>query len=484
MSVAESPSSEKTAVVAKPKPRRFHPVMPAEPAIALVPPTLSLDQSTLGELLPTEVLRQLARPCQADDERRRKLPCEVFFWLAVLAFGPGGVVKLKTICTYLTSARSVSGQSGAACQVSKEAVSENFRQRPWTFFEAALNYLLSAYDQLWQQLAGRPNAQMLAELQVVLVDATSLRVALQLVDVFPARPNGKLARWAGVKLHVALNLFSQVPVVVRLSPETQNELKNLSFLRPAGEAVLYIFDLGFWSFGLFDQIVARGQQFLSRVRRDCAATILAVHQGEPDWVGQRVSEIQLRGTQVDLVVQLGGGHHRRLQPPLRLVGCWLESEQVWHLYVTSLMERSAYPVALLADLYRLRWQIEIFFRNLKCVLRIANFVSLTENGVRIQIYAALIHYVLTHLVILQAMQLTGRPFEDFSIPYCLDAVQQVLKQSGELVRCGLPPNWTQLELRLVQAVLANGLRPNRHRPALITSVKARWPTALLPAQPP
>ena len=92
---------------------------------------------------------------------------------------PGGWIKLKTICTHLTAARSVSGQSGAACQVSKEAVSENFRERPWTFFAAVLQYLLSAYDQLWQQLAGRPNAQMLEELQVVLVDATSLRVALQ-----------------------------------------------------------------------------------------------------------------------------------------------------------------------------------------------------------------------------------------------------------------------------------------------------------------
>ena len=43
-------------------------------------------------------------------------------------------------------------------------------------------------------------------------------------------------------------------------------------------------------------------------------------------------------------------------------------------------------------MYRLRWQIEILFRNLKHVLRMANFVSTTENGLRIQMYAALIHY--------------------------------------------------------------------------------------------
>lgn len=310
-----------------------------------------------------------------------------------------------------------------------------------------------------------------------------MAVALRLIAQFPGRSNTKCPHWAGVKLHFTFSLFSQVPDALHLSPDTQNELKSLSFLRPAGEAVLYIFDLGYWSFGLFEQILTRGQHFLSRVRGDCNALVLAVHQGEPGWVGQRLQDITLSGQQVDLVVQLGSGHHPRMPQPVRLIGTWLEPEQVWHLYLTSLMERSVYPVGLLVDLYRLRWQIEIFFRNLKCVLQMDNFISTTENGIRIQIYAALIHYVLTHLVILRAMQLTGRPFEDFSLPYCLDAVQQVLHHTGNLVQHAPAPNWPHLERLLVQAILNHGLRPNRHRPALITSVKARLPPGLPSPQP-
>jgi Transposase DDE domain len=474
MSLPESTQSEKPAPVPQPKPRRFQHGPLAEPAGPLTPPPLSLDEPTFGQLLPSDVLEQLARSCQAGDVRRRKLPCEVFFWLAILAFGPGGPVSLKSVCNYVKAATLVSGQSEPSGQLSKEAVSENFRERPWTFFEAVLHYLLSAYGQLWQQLAGQPNVQFIKDMLVLLVDATSMRVALKLIEVFPGRPNGKRPLWAGVKLHLGLNLFSQVPGVLQLTPDTQNELKSLSFLRPAGEAVLYIFDLGYWSFGLFEQIITRGQHFLSRVRGDCNALVVAVHQGEACWVGQRLQAITLTGTQVDMVVQLGAGHHPRMPQPVRLVGTWLESEQVWHLYLTNLSP--LYPVGLLVDLYRLRWQIEIFFRNLKCVLRMANFISATENGIRIQIYAALIHYVLTHLVILKAMQATGRPFEDFSLPYCLDAVQQVLHQTGVLVRPGHTPNWNQLEALLLEAVLSQGLRPNRHRPALITSVKARLPT--------
>lgn len=117
------------------------------------------------------------------------------------------------------------------------------------------------------------------------------------------------------------------------------------------------------------------------------------------------------------------------------------------------------------------YTIEILFRNLKCVLRIANFVSTTENGIRIQIYAALIHYVLTHLIILQAMHQTGHKFEDFSVPYCLEGVQQVLQQTGPLIHHGIAPDWDQVESRLLAVVIQKGLRPNRKRMRVITGVK-------------
>jgi len=63
-----------------------------------------------------------------------------------------------------------------------------------------------------------------------------------------------------------------------------------------------------------------------------------------------------------------------------------------------------------------RWQIELFFRNLKCVLRMENFIATSENGVRLQIYAALIFYVLTHIVMLKASLQVETPVEQMSVP--------------------------------------------------------------------
>lgn len=485
MSIPVPAQELKAARPASPKHPRFSQAPSSEREVSLPSPQFAMGQPVMARLLSSDTLTHLARQCRADDQRRRKLTCVVFFWLTLLALGPGGPITLHQMITHTLVTLWGLGQTGLESRLSKEALSENFRERPWQFFEAVLRYLLETYALLWQQQANARPAQIVEHLHVLLMDATIMRVANKLFALFPARANRRCQRWAAVKLHIGFRLFRSVPEVVTVAPHKIND-HRIDFLRPLGEAVLYIFDLGYWTYALFDKMIERGQHFLSRLREDCNPPILAVRTGDPQWVGRRLKAVSLTGTEVDLVVRLRGNHptHPQMHHDVRLVGRWHAPTEEWHLYVTSLLDPVAYPVAVLVDLYRLRWQIEIFFRNLKCVLRIANFVSATENGIRIQLYAALIHYVLTHLVILQAMQVTGRRYEDFSVPYCLDAVQQVLRTSDHLIWPGHAPNWEELEVRLVRTVIVNGLRPNRKRQRLITFTKARLQQgSALPAGP-
>ena len=465
------------------KTRRFNKSTRKERQAKLEPPPLTPDQAVMSGLLPEEKLKALARSRNAGDVRERKLTCTVFFWMAVLAFGPGGPITLHKVLTYALVAGAMAGVATLQAVRSKEAVSENFRERPWQYFEAVLQYLLVAYAALWSQVADQPNLAVVRDLHVLLIDATVMRVAHQLIEVFPASANGKCKEWAAVKLHTSFRLFRGVPEVLALTAQKKNERK-IDFLRPLGETVLYIFDLGYWTYELFDTIMDRQQHFISRLRADCNPRILKVYVGDPTWAGQRLKDIKLKGEKIDCLVNVSSDNtaNPRMRHHVRLVGQWITKDKDWHLYITSLLAWQKYPLALIIDLYRLRWQIEILFRNLKHVLRMANFISTTENGLRIQIYAALIHYMLTHLIILKAMQETGRPFEDFSLPYCLDAVQQVLQQAGQLVHKGQPPDWDELEHLMVQTVITLGLRPNRKRKPLTTKVKARLRrTAPLPA---
>lgn len=456
------------------KPVRFNRATPKERRATVPPPDLASSSQVLQHLLPASVLTTLARSKDAGDVRQRKLTATIFFWMTILAFGPGGPITLHGVLTYALVAGLLSGLGAAQVVLSKQAVSENFRERPWAFFAAVLTYLLTTYAALWRQLAGQPNLVVVQDLQILLIDATVMRVARQLIGVFPASANGKCADWAAVKLHTTYRLFRGVPEVLALTPQKKNERK-ISFLRPLGEAVLYIFDLGYWTYGLFDTIIDRQQQFISRLRQDCNPRILKVYVGQPEWVGQRLKALKLTGATLDCWVNVSSDNPKnpQMRHNVRLVGQWNRGAKRWHLYVTSLVAGQTYPLTLIIDLYRLRWQIEILFRDLKHVLRMANFVSTNENGLRIQIYAALIHYVLTHLMILKSAQETGRPVEDFSVPYCLDAVQQVLQQTQGLIIQGQVPDWDKLETQILKAVILLGLRPNRKRQPLITTVKRR-----------
>lgn len=474
MSIPASRRKAKTKHQPVTRPVRFNRATPKERRATVPSPDLASSTLLLQHLLPASVLNTLARSKNAGDIRHRKLTAPVFFWLTVLALGPGGPITLQRILTLTLVASLLSGLGTARVALSKQALSENFRERPWTFFAAVLTHLLSTYTALWCQWAGQPNLSVIKDLQILMIDATVMRVARQLVDVFPASANGKCENWAAVKLHTTYRLFRGVPDVLALTPQKKNERK-ISFLRPCGEAVLYIFDLGYWAYALFDTIMDRSQHFISRLREDCNPRILKVYAGRSEWVGQRLKAIKLTGTTLDCLVNVSSDNPKnpQMRHNVRLVGQWNRGAKRWHLYITSLTAGQAYPLTLIIDLYRLRWQIEILFRDLKHVLRMANFVSTSENGIRIQIYAALIHYVLTHLMIVKAAQETGRPIEDFSVPYCLDTVQQVLQQTQSLILQGQTPDWDKLEARLLEAVILLGLRPNPKRKPLITSVKQR-----------
>lgn len=95
---------------------------------------------------------------------------------------------------------------------------------------------------------------------VRLVDSTVMRVSLKLVQKFPGARTGRRKVWAALKLHMAFDLFQGVPAVLVITAQKVNDRK-VEFLRPTGERVLYIFDLGYWKYWLFDQITQHSLKF-------------------------------------------------------------------------------------------------------------------------------------------------------------------------------------------------------------------------------
>lgn len=413
--------------------------------------TEQLERLSEGKhILTTQRIHEIAQQCGVMDQRRRKLPIEVFFWLMIVAAGAGGKIQLKGIGQLFHTARLFAGVAVEAAGISKEAISEHLSNCSWLFFKAV-------FEDLCLEI-GRCSQIIWKEMRVFLVDATAFQVATRLIGQFPGNRTLKREFWAGAKLHCRYELFHGLPEVMALTAQIRHDV-TVNFLLPIGQPVLYLFDLGYWKYSTFKQIIERGQHFITRCKSVVNPLILSVYQGDPDWVGKRFQTIDLSGQTVDILVYLGNTKHpnRQLLYPVRLVGFWNPTHQRWHLYITSLLDRTAFPVDLLVHLYRLRWQIEIFFRNLKCVLHFGQFVSTSENGIRIQIYAALIFYLLTNLAIHKAACSSGRPPSHFSFPYCAKLVHHYLS----LAFYGLLSVSQLLSQILVSLLSVGGLRPKR-----------------------
>ncbi len=248
------------------KPKRFRPATKGEERATITVPQFKLDKDILKKLLPAKILEMIAAKTGPQDVRKRKLTCVVFFWLVIVALGPGGPMSLIGMVSLCVAACVMIDLPTSKAVKSKEAISENFRERPWQYFEVVLNYLLQAHSLLFIQEKGIKCLKVVQ--RVRLVDSTVMRVSLKLVQKFPGARTGWRKVWAALKLHMAFDLFQGVPEVLAITAQKVNDRK-VEFLLPLGERVLYIFDLGYWKYWLFDQIMERKQHFITRLRADC-----------------------------------------------------------------------------------------------------------------------------------------------------------------------------------------------------------------------
>ena len=146
-------------------------------------------------------------------------------------------------------------------------------------------------------------------------------------------------------------------------------------------------------------------------------------------IGKRLSEIgyflntQVNAGYIDLTVTLSKAAKPRFNDKIRLVGVFYEEE--WRFYVTNIFKIEFTP-QVIYDVYASRWQIEIFFNLIKNVLKLDNIISRTKNGIMIEIYSALIFYLLVRIIMALAAQKTGKSIYELSFERSYKLVQGFL----------------------------------------------------------
>jgi putative transposase len=252
--------------------------------------------------------------------------------------------------------------------VARSTFADANNQRPASFFEA----LFGLMYRRCQPLA--PKHKFKFKNKLFSLDATVVSLCLTL---FPwaafRRTKG------GVKLHTLLDHAGYLPAFVAISPAREHEIKKARSLSlPKGSIVVE--DLGYTDYAWYAQLTAQKIFFVTRQKRNARYEVL-----ESRKVNKK------HGLLSDQAIRLTGAKAQDCPVLLRRIAYLDTATGRRYVFLTNHFRLSAKTIA---DIYKERWQIEIFFRFIKQNLKIKAFIGNSKNAVLTQIYAALIVYLL------------------------------------------------------------------------------------------
>ena len=203
----------------------------------------------------------------------------------------------------------------------------------------------------------------------------------------------------GVKAHVLYDLEAQVPAFYHITTASVYDSKAMPEI-PYETGAYYVFDRGYNNFGELYRIQRMESFFVVRAKSNLQYRCVK-------WK-RRLPKNILTDAEIELTVYKS----RKDYPEnLRLVRYYDEEQDREFMFLANAMDLTAQQIA---DLYKNRWQIELFFKWFKQHLKIKKFWGTTENAVRIQISAAIIAYCLVAIV-QHDMQLKRSTYEVLQI---------------------------------------------------------------------
>jgi Domain of unknown function (DUF4372)/Transposase DDE domain len=214
---------------------------------------------------------------------------------------------------------------------------------------------------------------------VYALDASTIDLCLSVFSWAPFR-----TAKAAIKLHTLLDLRGNIPTFIHISDGKLHDVNVLDLLLPEPGA-FYIMDRGYIDFERLHRLHEMGSFFVTRAKSN-----LKVHRRYSHPVDRRT------GLLCDQTVVLTGFYSRQdFDTPLRRIRF---NDPKTGKRLVFLTNNFALPAITIADLYRCRWQVELFFKWIKQHLRIKVFFGTSENAVKTQVWIAVSTYLLVAIV--------------------------------------------------------------------------------------
>jgi len=407
----------------------------------------------IASIISPRRIRDLARTLQVV-KRRRKI--DVVALVAALTLG-FGASRQRTLALLRRAYERSTGQTLAASAFYAR-LSSRLALLLKTLVEEAMTQLQTTVPALRHSLARFG--------QVLVADGSLLRLHDGLARQFPSVWSHYMK--ASAKLHVVINVAGRSAQSVQLTRGSRQDVRIIKvgkWLR----GKLLIFDLAYQKTLLFRRIQQHGGFFLIRKKDNLDPLVVG---GPKKFLGRHLSEItaKLTGQAIDLQVvvlwRFDRGPNKSVRHPftVRLVGNWDATEKRYRFYLTN-----APAEMLVAEhvgaVYAARWEVELFFRELKLQYRIEHLPTRKRPVAECLIYAAL----LTSLVsrrLRQAFFSLKRPpaIERWAIVFSTFALEML----GLLFTAG----YSRAEKRLLKICRREGIDPNKKRLPLILRAQA------------
>lgn len=300
------------------------------------------------------------------DHRVRRLTTKSQF-LALLFGQLSGAASLRDIEAGLISHSARLYHLGGRC-VARATLADANARRPAGLFADLFAHMAAA--------AGRRTRRQLGD-------------GLRILDATRVRLSGLSRGWVdavkgarAVKLHIAYDPAADIPLHAALTSQRVNDITPAKAMA-IEPGMTYVFDLAYYDFAWWAELDAAGCRFVSRLKTNTALEVTA-EQPVPDGTNLLSDRIGL------LPQRMARSRRNPFADPVREITVRIETGKIIRLVTNDLDA----PAREIADLYKARWQIELFFKWLKQNLKIRHFLGTSDNAVRTQIFVALIAYLL------------------------------------------------------------------------------------------
>ncbi len=248
--------------------------------------------------------------------------------------------------------------------IKKSSFSEAIRGR-------GLEQLQYVFSELYSQASTHLPSQYDHLGQLVAIDGSLIDAVLSMIWA-DYRKGSKKA-----KVHVGFNINQGIPMKIHLTEGKGAERPFLSQIISKGQTA--IADRGYQAHALFDSLQADGKSFVIRIKANTTKTLIKMSDVNPDSIVFYDAEVLLGTVE----------NKNQTETPVRLVGYCINGTDYW-----VATDRKDLTAEQIAEIYKLRWDIETFFGWWKRHLGVYHLISRSKHGLMAQILGGLITYLL------------------------------------------------------------------------------------------